>query len=520
MKYAEMICGAVLAVILVFVYTRQSIIEHKVYKFRLIFSLILLGIFGVCIGCYDIIDEHKTLGIIRDIYAICGYAIIGLMLFFNIDFQTTKSSLDKEFIRCLETDKIFVLLDKKEKIREISESFSNLAGEDKKKIEGMKFYDFIEKYFILNSLNDTNIKVSKLKEYFKTWASEVKKEDRAKREFLITNRSGGNPVILNLTDIPVFQDDTYKGHLLIGDKDSTENLLSAEKKLSDKTSELTNIKSRFTSLLSITDECVFFYNIDEKYTWGNDAFVEKLNLKGNTIGRAEYEAYIHKDDLAYYQRIIASLTPTNPAYEVKYRFKTGASYKFVLEKGKRIFTKGDADEIAGTISLINDVHFEHTNMPVLDTLKDEAQMLADIEKLYRDNTPFEVVIFKMTNLPEINDKFGRSMGNMVLEEYVKEIKNKFIDDDFMYRISGLDFVLVLTDGRKMNVIQNMLIKDRLTNITTSFGSFDVDILTNYGIAYYNDAHAANEVIKAAYRALNMSLNTNYELSYVFYKDIR
>lgn len=523
MKYTPTICALALSIVLLFVYIRQSIIEHKLYKFKLVFSFILVGFFSLSLGFYDIFyasDVKKIWQYIRDGSVIFGYVVIGIALFLNIDFQTTKTSLDSEFVKCLETDKIFILLDKKEKIREISESFASLAGEDKKKLMGKKFVDFLEQYFVINSINDTTIKMSKLKEYFKVWASEAKKGEKYKREFLISNRTGSDSIVLNLTDIPIFGGDSYKGHLLIGDKDNVSNLLNAERKLNDKTSELSNIKARFTSYLSITDEAVFFYNIDDKYIWGNDSFVSNLNLKGNTIGRAEFEAYIHKDDLAYYSRIIASLTPTNPAYEVKYRFKTGANYKFVVEKGKRIFNKGESDEITGTISLINDVRYQKTDMPILDTLKDEAQMLADIDKLYRDRAPFMVSIFKMTNLPEINDKNGRSIGNMVLEEYVKAIKNKFIDDDLMYRISGLDFVLVITDTRKMNVLQTMLQKGSLTSLTMNYGSLCVDISLNYGIAMHNDSLDAQGIVKCAYRALNTSLLPNYNADYLYYRDIK
>ena len=520
MKYAETICGLALAVILVFVYVRQCIIEKKLYKFKLILSLIILAVFVLSLGFYDIIDKHKTLQYIRDGGAIAGYTIIGLCFFFNIDFATTKSTLESEFVRCLETDKVFILLDKKEKIREVSQSFADLANVSKKDILGLRFLEFLDNYFVINALNDTEVKMSKLKEYFKDWASSVKPDERCQREFLLANRSGSNSFVLNLTDIPIFTGESYKGHLLIGEKDSSENLLSAERKLNDKTSELTNVKNRFSSLLSITDECIFFYNLDQKYIWGNDAFVHSLNLNGNTIGRAEYEQYIHKDDLAYYTRQIAALTPQNPSYDVKYRFKTGANYKFIHEKGTRIFSKGEADEITGTVTLINDSHFEKSNMPGLDSVKDEAQMLADIDILYKQGVSFEVALFKMTNLPDINDEHGRSIGNMVLEEYVKAIKDKFVNDDLIYRISGLEFVIVLTDGRRMNVLQNLLQKNALTNLTRDYGSMHIDISVNFGVTFSNEARNSNEVVKACYKALNMSLLPNYNSNYLYYRDIR
>lgn len=432
-----------------------------------------------------------------------------------------KANLEQEFLKSLENDKIFILLDKKDKIKQISSSFTELASIDSKKgIIGSKFFDFFERNFTLLALNDTEIKISRLKEYFKLYATEVKEGDKMHREFLICKKEGGDPFVLNMTDTPIFTAGKYTGHLLMGDLETGSNLLSAQRELTDKKAELQNIKGRFQALLSITDEAVFFYDLDQRYVWGNDALVKLLNLNGNTIGRAEFESYIHKDDLPYYQKMMSALTQSNPSYDIKYRFKTGANYEFVHEKGKRVFSKGENDEIAGTIQIVNNEHYERSNMPVLDNIKDEAQMLADIDSYYRNNAQFMVFMFRLTNLPEINNKFGRSIGNMVLGEYVKTIKDKLINDNLIYRISGIDFVGIINDGRKMNILTTGLQRKMFTNVTLNYGNMEIDIEVNFGIAYSTDEANAKALVKGCMQATNTSTLPGVDVNYMFYRDIK
>jgi len=520
MKYAEVICALIMSIILLSVYITQSIIERRILKGRLILAFVCTGLMTLALCLSDIISEHKSLEYTKEGVTIAVYVVVGMAFFKTIAAATSRSHLESEFIKSLENDKIFVLLDRKEKIKQISSNLCKLASIEKGDAIGKRFFDFISNNFVLISLNDTQIKMSKVKEHFRAWAEECKEGDTCKREFLVSSKDGKDTNVLNFTDNPIFKASRYTGHLLIGDLDDEASMLNAQRKLSDKTSELANVKARMRALFDITKESIFYYNIDENYVWGNDAFVHDLNVNGNTIARADFEHYIHPDDMAFYRKAISGLTEAKPAYDVKYRFKTGANYQFVHERGKRIFQKGADDEIAGTIEIVNDKHFEHSDMPLLDSIKDEAQMYADIETSLREGYPFEIAMLKLTNLPEINKEHGRSIGNMVLGEYVKAINDKLVNDGMIYRISGLDFVIVVNDGRKMSLLRTMLEKGILTASAMDYGGIHLDIKANYGVAFYNECRNAKELVQAAERALNMSLLPNYNVDYVFYSDIK
>ena len=520
MKYAELICALIMSIILLAVYITQSIIERKVLKGRLVLAFICTGAMGLILGLSDIIERHKTLNYIASGAVIVDYVVVCIAFFKTITESTSKAHLENEFVKSLENEKIFVLLDKKEKIKQISTNLCKLAGIEKREAIGKKFFDFISNNFVLMSLNDTQIKMSKVKEHFRVWAEECKEGDTCKREFLVSSKDGKDTNVLNFTDNPIFTASRYTGHLLIGDLDEESSMLNAQRKLNDKTSELQNVKARMKALFDISTEAIFYYNIDENYVWGNDTFVDLLNLNGNTIARSEFEHYIHPDDLAFYRKQISDLTESRPAYDAKFRFKTGATYQFVRERGKRIFIKGADDEIAGTIEIVADKHFEHSDMPILDTIKDEAMMYADLESAYREGIPFEVAMFKLSNLPEINKAHGRSIGNMVLGEYIKAVNDKLVNDRMIYRISGLDFVIIVNDGRKMAILRQMLEKNVLTESAMDYGGIHLDIKANFGVAFYNECRDAKEIVRAAERALNTSMLPQVGVDYMFYSDIK
>lgn len=520
MVYAELICALILAVILLSLYVKQCIIEHRILKLKLIFSFICVAIMVLALCFYDTIAKHDTLKLALDVVTIGEYALIGIAFFLAISSNISKGSLEAEFLKSLENDKIFILLDRKERIKQISSNLTRTAGVDKKDVLGKKFFDFLSNNFVLLSLNDTQVKLSHVKENFRVWSEECKEGDSCKREFLVSSKDGKETNVFNFTDTPIFTASRYTGHLLIGDLDDEASMLSAERKLTDKSKELSSLKARFASYLDITNEAVFFNNIDEHYIWGNDAFVKTLNLNGNTIARSEYDKYIHPDDLAFYNRQISDLTEAAPAYDLKYRFKTGVSYQFVHERGRRIFTKGADDEITGTIEIVSDSHFQRSDMSFLDTIKDEAQMYADIDNAYRSELPFEVVMLSLTNIPDINQAHGRSIGNMVLGEYMKALKDKLVNGDKVYRISGLDFVLLIEDGRKMTILQQLLEQNKITNVVMRYGAIDLEVEAHYGVAFYSDSNNAKDLIKNVSRALNAAKLPQVGVNYMFFRDIR
>lgn len=515
------VLGLLLSVILLFIYIRQCIVDHKLYKTKLILAFIVTGVMVFDLALFDVLGKHKPTTYIRDFSAIGCCLIVGFCYFKNITTNSIKANLEQEFLKALENDKIFVLLDRKDRIKQISMSFLDLAeSENKKEAVGRKFFDFFQDSFNLIAMNDQSIKISKLREFFRIYAQEVKEGDRSHREFVVTRKNGGRTYVINLTDTPIFVAGKYAGHLMIGDLHDESSKLKAERQLDDKVDELTNIKSRFGALMNISEESIFFYNIDDSTIWCNDSLVQSLDLNKNNIDRDDFESYIDPDDLRSYKSIIYGLTVSNSTYEAKYRFKTAGGYTFIKEKGKRIFGKNGCDEVVGTIEIVRDKHFEKTNMTALDLVNDETKLMVDLEKLIRSNVSFEIVTFKMTNLPDINEKYGRSIGNMVLAEYIKAVKNNFANEDMIYRLTGLEFVFILTDSRKMQILKRSFESGNLTSLVMPYGSLEINVETNFGCAYNDEVANAKDAVNATRNALRVSQLPSVSSRVIYYRDIK
>ena len=141
-------------------------------------------------------------------------------------------------------------------------------------------------------------------------------------------------------------------------------------------------------------------------------------------------------------------------YNLTYRYNVGSHYVYIKENGHRIMN-GKIVELCGIMSVLDDYSYEKTDTP-LDTVAGEPEMLSRLNALNKADKVFQVVHFKVASIPDINEQFGRSMGNMMLGQYVNFFKQSFVTENQLYRISGLEFVAFITDYRKMDILKSNL----------------------------------------------------------------
>ncbi|MBF0229084.1 MAG: GGDEF domain-containing protein [Desulfamplus sp.] len=72
-------------------------------------------------------------------------------------------------------------------------------------------------------------------------------------------------------------------------------------------------------------------------------------------------------------------------------------------------------------------------------------MQAEIERSKRYNHPFTIVYFDLDNFKAVNDKFGHSVGDRVLQTTVTYIKNNLRKVDVVARLGGDEFALLLPE---------------------------------------------------------------------------
>jgi len=127
------------------------------------------------------------------------------------------------------------------------------------------------------------------------------------------------------------------------------------------------------------------------------------------------------------------------------------------------------------------IHFEKNSLtdPLTQT-KNRRSFFKDIVKL--KPSTHTLVMTDIDHFKQINDTYGHDMGDFVLKEFTKLIKNNIRKDDLIYRWGGEEFIIILKNVDKNQakiIIENLRQKIESHNfngihITASFGIKEID----------------------------------------------
>ena len=524
-KYALLYLTMLLSIVLLSIVVGECFQKNKLNKSKLTLSLINIFILILFVLFYD--KFIATILIAKYLYY--GYLILvfisfALMCLITVNSYNQKANNYSQFINSLNnTDwNVYFVCDRKDKIKEISESFLLDLGLKKEQVIGKKAFDIFDQTIRFTHVNDIEITNKELREYYKTFGQTSKVGEEIKREVYFKN-TNGQTIVYNLIEKPLFVSGKYRGRLNIGQKKNDLSLTGVEKELINRNKDLESIQYKFIAALELTEEGIFFNDLDDNYIWSNDVLVKDLGLRSNTIAYMSYRDLIYPEDLDVYTNTIRSLTPERPSYSLTYRFRVGEKYEFVKESGKRIFEDPNSNVILGFARKVEANHFEKTSMSEIDSARSIDELLATLDTLYSERRIFQLVCVNLTTLPDINNRSGRAVGNMIMNEYLKRLKSNFMSDSgVIYRASGLVFYFIITDTRKMEFFKRGLTADpNSMNLTVNYGSLQANLKVNIGVAEaMSDGINKEELIRNCNAAINTSLTPNYSLNYAYFKDIK
>ena len=522
--YAIVLATLLISLLLLFMVVVECFNKNRIIKWKL---GVVFGNVLVLVLCFLIYESFILKYNIANIMFL-GYASIIFILFSLISFGVVNHSYQKandytQFIESLNNTSwnVYFVCDRRDRIKEISESLLIDLGLKKEEVLGRKAFDVFDQTIRFTHVNDNVITNKELREYYRTFSSSTKPKEEYKREIYFQN-CNGQTVVMHLIEKPLYVNGKYRGRLNIGQKKTDASMAEIERELLNKNKDLESIQYKFIAALELTEEGIFFNDLDENYIWGNDVLVKDLRLSSNTIAYMNYKDLIYPEDLQVYTAIIRGLTPERPTYSITYRLKVGNKYEFVKEVGKRIFDDENSNVILGFAKKINTNHFEKTNMAEVDNAKSLEDLLVVLDALYKENRIFQLVCVNLTSLPDINNRYGRSVGNMVMNEYIKKLRTNFMSDSAdLYRTSGLVFYFVITDIRKMELFKRVLVSDPTAmNLSVTYGNLHAELKVNIGVAEANiDGVNKEELIANCNTAINATLKPNYSLNYAFYKDL-
>jgi len=141
-----------------------------------------------------------------------------------------------------------------------------------------------------------------------------------------------------------------------------------------------------------------------------------------------------------------------------------------------------------------------------------------ISQINRDKTKFALILIDLDDFKKINDTYGHTIGDQVLIEFSKFIQNIIRQHDFITRIGGDEFLIILDKTNKQNT--NKLLKRLKQNIPyqlkKNIKEISKDITISCGFVLSNkynieDKDLLNKMIKDAdkllYKAKNNGRNS-------------
>ena len=276
------------------------------------------------------------------------------------------------------------------------------------------------------------------------------------------------------------------------------------------------VRQRFISTIELFSDGISFRDGD--VIFGTDRYKELMGLKSNEFTYEVFQNMMEKDDLVQYKMKVDKLSKKYPMYSIKYRIKNGNKNLWIIERGKMIII----DKKPSYISVIKPIDlklYPETDVDVLNNLPDYKKMYQEMQDLSRSKKPYNLVLIQLTNIPTINEKYGRDYGDLMMGEYLSKLRFKFIKDNkSLFRISGLKFGLIVKDKNKFDLLDRALVgTGELLNLRMSFGGITQTIFPNLGISESPyEGKNSDIVYKEASEALMLTLKENFNQSFCFY----
>lgn len=290
-----------------------------------------------------------------------------------------------------------------------------------------------------------------------------------------------------------------------------------EKDFNDLSSTSEVLRKRFISTIELLNDGICFREAD-KTMFGTDNFINLFNFETNDFTVTSFEETIYRDDLIQYRTAIDKLSKKNPIYNITYRIKQGKSYLWVKERGKKIYLK-DSYTIISVVKGMDIKLFPETEIEILNSLASYKALYSEVQNLIKIKLNFHLMAFELSNIPAINKKYGRDVGDLMMGEYLKKIGFTFIkDNQSLFRLSGIRYCLIVKDEKKYEILKRALTGGgELLNLQMVFGGISQTIYPNIGISSltYNDK-TADKVIEESIEALELSFADKSHINYYFY----
>jgi len=311
---------------------------------------------------------------------------------------------------------------------------------------------------------------------------------------------------------------TFKNKIKITQNLTDYDFFELEKELEETKSSSELLRLRFISTIGLLGEALLFYDDDLSGVFVTDQFLQIANTSKNKFSMEEYVNQIYEDDQVSYLAAIKKANKKNPSYDMKYRIKRNGIFVWIEEKGK-VFEFEKKIQIISAVKGVDIKLFPETSIHEIDSLPTEQHMFQYLNQISKETEPFYLVMIQLTNIPDLNQRFGREVGNLMIAEYIKKMRFHFAKDvNSIFRVTGIQFALIIKEQRKYDILFRALQSGGdLVNLALNIGGIQQIVYPNLGIIKHEpwSNYSMNEFIGLSNKALNEAIR-NQKKNYAIF----
>jgi len=292
------------------------------------------------------------------------------------------------------------------------------------------------------------------------------------------------------------------------DKDKKTEKLKALKKEHESVKERSELlRQRFITMLDLFDDGIAF-RTDDDMMYGTGQYLNLIPFDTNEFSFESFLLKMHPDDRTPYLETVEKTSTKKPKYNTHYRIKNDKEYLWVKEKGIRM--KHQKKTMFITMVKGLDVKkYPETNVDVLNLLAIDRAYYEHLQEMNKKKTPFTIVAFELSNIPNINRRYGRDIGDLMMGEFLSKLAYHFLKDiHSVFRLTGIRFAMVITDHRKLEMLKRALENGGdLVNYAMQFGHVRESVYPSFGIHHVKVfEEPVDEIADRVIKALNIALD--------------
>jgi diguanylate cyclase (GGDEF)-like protein len=251
----------------------------------------------------------------------------------------------------------------------------------------------------------------------------------------------------------------------------------------------------------------------EMFSWDFDCENQKFNSQNfhlKKLGFKNFNEFINSiaEKEKFFEEVKKACSEEYE-FELLLRVINKENKKFYFKvQGKRVIREHKAIVIGAFINVTEEVekqeqieyfayHDALTGLINRSYLKEELKIFLNLAT--RNHKKLSVVFVDLDNFKYINDSYGHDVGDMLLIEVSKRLKNSIRKSDLVSRIGGDEFVLVLYDINKQEDIKKIMskIKNQLQK-PILIKNHKLEVTFSAGISIFpDDAKTIEDLLKFA-----------------------